>query len=344
MPLSRPFLVVAALGALVAAGPACAQHCGQVVTGTLRLTADLRCSGPGPALTLAGHAPRLELAGFRIDMGGSGANAVDVHYAQQAQVEGPGVISGAGIAVSVFRSQDVDLYGFTVEGTQAGVVALDSLRVGVTNNEFRKVPGRAVFIGSSPGGNLGTFGAVVMSNRMNSVGSGIEICGQGTSDARVRHNTITRASGWGIILYDGASNAVVHNNSITTVGHQAAIEVRSGSQNAIFDNTLSGNRLASGIVIGSLTGQTCAVNATATADRNVVSRNQVQGFLRGALVGYGNGRMAHQNNLQGNLFDANGLDIVLERDSYLTDARGNDQASRGAGGAVVSDAGTSSLY
>ncbi len=339
-----PFRPALAALALLLPTFAAAQTCGQVVNGTLRLTADLRCPGPGPALVLTGSAPRLELGGFRIDMGGSGANAIDVHSAQHAQVEGPGVISGAGIAVSVFRSQEVDLYGFIVEGSDAGVMAVDSLRVAVVNNEFRKVRDRAVFIGSSLGSNAGTAGAVVMSNRMNSVGSGIEICGQGTTDARVRHNAITRASGWGIILYDGASNAVVHDNSISSSGYLAAIEVRSGSQNAIFDNTLSGNRLATGIVIGSLTGQTCAVNATATADRNVVSRNQVRGFVRGALVGYGNGRMAHQNNLQGNLFDANGLDIVLERDSYLTDARGNDQARRGAGGAVVSDAGTASLY
>jgi hypothetical protein len=334
----------AALVLLSVVSPATAQTCGQVVTGTLRLTADLRCSGPGPALLLTGNAPRLELAGFRIDMGGSGANAVEIAYAQQAQIAGPGFIADAGIAVSVFRAQDVDLFDIDVEGTQAGVMALDSLRVAVVNNRFRKVRDRAVFIGSSPGSTQNTFGAVVMSNQMETVGNGIEICGQGTTDARVRHNTIRRASGWGIMIYDGASNAVVHNNSIASSGYQAAIEVRSGSMNAIFDNTLSGNRLASGIVIASITGQTCAVNATAAADRNIVSRNDIRGFVRGAQVGYGGGRMAHQNNLQGNLFDANGVEIVIDKDSYATDARGNDLGRRGAGGVRVNDAGTLSLY
>jgi hypothetical protein len=329
---------------LLASGIAAAQTCGQVVTGTLRLSADLRCSGPGPALLLTGSSPRLELAGFRIDMGRSGANAIEIAHAHQAQVTGPGTLSGAGIAVSVFRSQGVDLYDIQIEGSDAGVFATDSSLVAVTNSRFGKIKNQAVFIGSTPGGTLPTSGAVVMSNQMNSVGSGIHLCGQGTTDARVRHNTIRGANGWGILIYDGASYAKVHQNSIEVSAFQAAIEVRAGQMNAVHDNTLTGNRIASGIVVASLVGQTCAVNSTATADRNIFSRNTVRGFVHGARVGYGGARMAHLNNLQGNLFEGNGIDIVLEKDAYATDARGNDQGVRGAGGVVVSDAGSLSLY
>jgi hypothetical protein len=341
----RPAVLLVILAALIVMPTlGAAQACGQVVTGTLRLTADLYCRGPGPALLLTGSSPRLELAGFRIDMGGSGANAIDIHYAQQARVTGPGTISGAGIAVSVFRSQDVDLWDVQVESSDTGVFATDSLQVAVSSNRFAKIKQQAVFIGSTPGGTLPTFGAVVMSNRMESVGSGIHLCGQGTTDARVRHNTIRDANGWGILIYDGASFANVHHNSIEVAALQAAIEVRSGSYNAIHDNVLTGNRLASGIVVGSLVGQTCNVVPNATADRNIVSRNTISGFIRGTWVGPGNGRMAHFNNVQGNLYDGNGIDVLLERDSYATDARGNDLGTRGAGGVVVSDAGSLSLY
>jgi hypothetical protein len=329
---------------LFASGIAAAQTCGQVVTGTLRLGADLRCSGPGPALLLTGSSPRLELAGFRIDMGGSGANAIEIAHAQQAQVTGPGTLSGAGIAVSVFRSQGVDLYDIQIEGSDAGVFATDSSQVAVTNNRFGKIKNQAVFIGSTPAGTLPTSGAVVMSNRMDAVGSGIHLCGQGTSDARVRHNTIRGANGWGILIYDGASYAKVHHNSINVAAFQPAIEVRSGSYNAIHDNVLTGNRLASGIVVGSLVGQTCNVVPNATADGNIISRNTISGFVHGTWVGFGNGRMAHYNNVQGNLYDRNGIDLLLERDSFATDARGNDLGTRGAGGVVVSDAGSLSLY
>lgn len=335
---------VVVLGLLSASGVTVAQTCGQVVTGTLRLTADLYCRGPGPALLLTGSSPRLELAGFRIDMGGSGANAVDIHHAQQAQVTGPGTISGAGIAVSVFRSQDVDLWDFQVESSDTGVFATDSSQVAVSSNRFAKIRQQAVFIGSTAGSTLSTFGAVVTSNRMDAVGSGIHLCGQGTSDARVRHNTIRGANGWGILIYDGASYAKVHHNRIDVAAFQPAIEVRSGSYNAIHDNVLTGNRLASGIVLGSLVGQTCNVVPNATADGNIVSRNTISGFVRGTWVGLGNGRMAHYNNVQGNLYDRNGIDLLLERDSYATDARGNDLGTRGAGGVVVSDAGSLSLY
>lgn len=48
---------------------------------------------------------------------------------------------------------------------------------------------------------------------MESVGSGIHLCGQGISDARVRHSTIRGANGWGILTHDGASYAMVHHNS-----------------------------------------------------------------------------------------------------------------------------------
>jgi hypothetical protein len=329
---------------LFASGIAAAQTCGQVVTGTLRLTADLRCSGPGPALLLTGSSPRLELAGFRIDMGRSGANAIAISNAFDAQVSGPGSIVGAGIGVSVWRSLGVDLWDIAIEGSDAGVIATDSSRVAVSNNRFRKISNQAVFIGSTPASSLPTFGAVVMGNQMDSVGSGIHLCGQGTTDARVRHNTIRRANGWGILIYDGASFATVHHNSIEVAAFQAAIEVRSGQMNKVHDNTLTGNRIASGIVVASLVGQTCAVNATATADRNIFSRNTVRGFVHGAQVGYGGAGMAHSNNVQGNLFDGNGIDIVLDKDSYATDARGNDQGVRGAGGVVVSDSGTLSLY
>jgi hypothetical protein len=333
-----------AFSLLLASGIAAAQTCGQVVTGTLRLSADLRCSGPGPALLLTGSSPRLELAGFRIDMGRSGANAIEIAHAVDAQVTGPGSIGGAGIGVSVWRSQGVDLWDIVIESSDAGVFATDSSQVAVTNNRFSKIKNQAVFIGSTPAGTLPTSGAVVMSNRMDAVGSGIHLCGQGTTDARVRHNTISRASGWGILIYDGASYAKVHQNSIEVSAFQPAIEVRAGQVNAVHDNTLTGNRIASGIVVASLVGQTCAVNSTATADRNIFSRNSVRGFVHGARVGYGGARMAHLNNLQGNLFDGNGIDILLEKDAYATDARGNDQGVRGAGSVVVSDAGTLSLY
>jgi hypothetical protein len=335
---------VVVLALLSASGVTVAQTCGQVVTGTLRLTADLYCRGPGPALLLTGSSPRLELAGFRIDMGRSGANAIEIAHAHQAQVTGPGTLSGAGIAVSVFRSQGVDLYDIQIEGSDAGVFATDSSQVAVSSNRFAKIKQQAVFIGSTPGGTLPTFGAVVMSNRMESVGSGIHLCGQGTTDARVRHNTIRDANGWGILIYDGASYAKVHQNSIEVSAFQPAIEVRAGQMNTIHDNTLTGNRIASGIVVASLVGQTCAVNSTATADRNIFSRNTVRGFVHGARVGYGSARVAHLNNLQGNLFEGNGIDILLEKDAFATDARGNDQGVRGAGSVVVSDAGSLSLY
>jgi hypothetical protein len=344
MPCRQPVRAVVALTLLSAAGVVAAQSCGQAVTGTVRLTADLYCSGPGPAFTLSGSAARLELAGFRIDMGGSGANAIDIHHAQNAQVTGPGVISSAGIAVSVFRSTDVDLWDFEVENSNAGVFALDSARVAVSNSRFSKIKDQAVFIGSTPGGTLHTAGAVVMGNLIKDVGSGIHLCGQGTTDARVRHNTIRRANGWGIFLYDGASFAQVHRNDVQVSAFQPAIEVRSGSENAIHDNVLAGSRLGSGVAIGSLTGQTCAVNANTAANHNVVSRNTVKGFVHGTRIGLRNGGMAHFNNVQGNLYDGNGVDVMLERDSYATDARGNDGGTRGVGGVAVRDAGTLSLY
>jgi nitrous oxidase accessory protein NosD len=339
-----PFALVVALALLSAAGIAAAQTCGQVVTGTLRLTADLRCSGPGPALLLTGSSPRLELAGFRIDMGRSGANAIAISNAFDAQVSGPGSIVGAGIGVSVWHSLGVDLWDIAIEGSDAGVIATDSSRVAVSNSRFRKIRDQAVFIGSTPATSLPTFGAVVMSNQMDSVGSGIHLCGQGTTDARVRHNTIRRANGWGILIYDGASQAMVMRNTVEVTGWNPAIELRSASSNVVIDNTLRGNRQQAGVMIGSLIGQTCRVTPGTTADRNVVTRNTIEGFLHGLRVGYGNGQMSHENNTQGNQLLGSIVDVLLERESYWTDARGNDQGGRGAGRASVSDAGTLSVY
>jgi nitrous oxidase accessory protein NosD len=344
MSFRPPVRLAPALVLLFASGIAAAQHCGQVVTGTVRLTADLSCPGPGPALTLSGSAARLELGGFRIDMGGSGANAIDIHHAQNAQVTGPGVISSAGIGVSVFRSQGVEVWDIDIEASDAGVFANDSARVVVSNVRFGKIRDQAVFIGSTPGGGHDTSGAVVMGNQISDVGSGIHLCGQGTFDARVRNNTIRRANGWGVLIYDGAGDTKVYRNDIQVSAYQSAIEVRSGSDNAIHDNVLSGSRRGSGIAIATLTGQTCDVNKTRSANFNIVSRNTIKGFLHGTRVGFGTGSMAHLNNVQGNLYDSNAVDIQLERDSYATDARGNDVGTRGTGGAAVRDAGTLSLY
>lgn len=344
MSFRPPVRLAPALVLLFASGIAVAQSCGQIVTGTVRLNADLRCSGPGPALVLTGASPRLELAGFRIDMGGSGANAIDVVQAQQAQVTGPGVIANAGVGISVFRSQGVELWDFEVEASDAGVFATDSARVMVSNSRFSKIRDQAVFIGSTPGGGWDTAGPVVMGNVIKDAGSGIHVCGQGTYDARVRYNTIRRANGWGVLVYDGAGDAKVYRNDIEVAAHQPAIEVRSGSHNVIHDNVLAGSRQGTGVALATLVGQTCDVSKTASADHNIVSRNVIKGFLQGARVGIGTRGMAHFNNVQGNLYDGNAIDLMLERDSYATDARGNDFGVRGNGGAHVRDAGSLNLH
>jgi hypothetical protein len=277
-------------------------------------------------------------------MGGSAASAVVFDRALKSAVRGPGYISGASIAVNLWSSHEIEVSQVIFEGVQNGVIAQESSRVEVVQNTFRKVQDKAIFIGSALGQGGASHSPLIHFNTIHDVGSGIHLCGTGTYDARVRFNEIRRSRGWGIFLYDGASQAMVVQNTVGVTGWQAAIELRSASTNVVMDNTLLGNGQQTGVMIGSLVGQTCRVTPGATADRNVVTRNTVEGFLAGLRVGYGNGQLAYENNTLGNQYLRNAVDLALDRDSYWTDARGNDQGGRGAGRATVSDAGSLSLY
>ncbi|MGH6914837.1 MAG: hypothetical protein ACREH3_14165, partial [Geminicoccales bacterium] len=116
-----PFGTAAALGLLVlAAGPALAVECGEVITGATRLDRDLVCT-TDPALTVDGG--RLDLNGFAV---------VCDHATDQASVgvllEGRGVrlrdgaVTGCAVAVHVAGEGGHTVRRLTASASNQGVL------------------------------------------------------------------------------------------------------------------------------------------------------------------------------------------------------------------------------
>src|SRR5580765_697442 len=128
------FLLIAA----IAASPAFAVQCGDIIQTDLKLTSNLNCTGT--ALRVFEALPRtnnitIDLNGHNITGDGTGMGISIV--ATKVTLKGKGRISNFEVGVSLITARDVEIYDLTIENNQAGIALFRSSRVRIFDNAIR---------------------------------------------------------------------------------------------------------------------------------------------------------------------------------------------------------------
>ncbi|MBZ5507032.1 MAG: right-handed parallel beta-helix repeat-containing protein [Acidobacteriia bacterium] len=233
--------------AAIAARPAFAVQCGDVIQTDLKLTANLNCTGNG--LRVFGPLPgapniTIDLNGH--DITGDGTGMGVFIFDGQVTLKGRGRISNFEVGVSLITARDVEIYDLTIENNQAGIALFRSSRVRMFDNTIR----------AGANGLSGVIMSVV-------------------SHTALYRNTISGFSDVGVIIPSGdppdESIPVISENIIRE--NQTGISIRGlDSDSIIRGNHVVDNKL-NGIEIASIFEAGC------TIQENQVLRNGGHGIL-----------------------------------------------------------------
>jgi len=223
-------LGAAALFLLLAAAPAQAVECGDVITGSERLDRDLICT-TDPALTLDGGL--LDLGGFTVVCGHAPATpSVGVLLSGSGARLRDGAVTGCVLAVHVAGDGGHTVRRVTASASNQGVFVESDLNRLIDSHILRGLEDAAVQVNGS--NNLLRANAVAGSNDQ-----GFEING---NDNRVVGNRIGGlAEG---VQLDGERNRVVRNQIIGTTDR--GVDVR-GLAEGTGDQVIAFNLIADGV-------------------------------------------------------------------------------------------------
>jgi parallel beta helix pectate lyase-like protein len=209
------------VAALVAPGAAAAQPtCGQVVTQSITLEADLVCrDGPAPALIVG--APDIT-----IDLGGHGVNG-DLN-----------VGGGVGIGIDGRGGHDgVTIRNGTVGGFGRGIVLRDASTTRMRDLDVGRVGSTAISI-------QGGAGNAIVGSEVRGRSTGIEVTG--SNGMRVARSSVGAAFFTAIDL-NGDDGAIV--DSTLGPGGTRGSTVVAGSRNRVVRNVVSGTLVGAQITI-----------------------------------------------------------------------------------------------
>jgi parallel beta-helix repeat protein len=280
------FVTVSLLVTVGVAAPAAAQTCGEVLTASVTLMADVVCTGAATGLRIAADAVRVDLNGHAIQGDGTGVIGIEVlSGVDAAQVVGPGRVEGFQVGVrAVFGSTAHRIAGIHVEASAHGVWMVNVTGATVLGTVLQGggSANTGIFVaGSASSGNV-LYGNIV-SGFAN--GIGISLGGSNRIEGNLLSNNLQ-----GIHLIGSSDNRVINN---VGTGNSNGIRVAGDSptgtpanrnllrQNDLFDNSGAGILLAN-----ELTGITNRVNRVeANIARTGMLGVQVQsGHLRARVT------------------------------------------------------------
>ena len=278
MPTSRPLVLLALLSGcslFLAAAPASAQiACGDTVTTSITLTADLTCAG-AQGIVVGADKVTVDLGGFTLTGGGSGVG-VDNGLGFDGVVVKNGTIRLFDQAISIGGgAQKNTVTGVTIRAcTGAGIDLNDSdfgkvtktnvldcglgVQIGVdgTGNVIEKSSVVAV---DQAGVQVAGANNVVQKNQISGANDGVRVLGAGN---RVIGNGVDRCRAMGVAVGGGLGNFVAKNTVTGSTG--SGVDVRNGVGTIVKQNTLSGNgNYGVGVFLGS--------------DDTVVEKNAIRG-------------------------------------------------------------------
>ena len=246
----RRSVMYAAIAAILVAGMARALNCGDTITQSTVLNANI---GPCPAggLIIAGQNITLELNGYKISGQGNGTGVSLAVVAYDVVISGSGKIVNFFVGIEGHQASNVTIHDVTLRGNSVGIDLTQSsghhifatdVRNGVTGMHISETEGVTIedneITGQSEEGILINLGAVTISqNRIKLNGSGIT--GGHEMNPVIRGNFILNNDQDGIRLA-GGSCVVIEDNYVNRNGG-SGILVTDRDKCVIRNNTANAN-------------------------------------------------------------------------------------------------------
>ncbi|MBX3724462.1 MAG: right-handed parallel beta-helix repeat-containing protein [Xanthomonadales bacterium] len=279
----RPSLALCALVLLGAGHAAQAQSCGDTLTHSITLSADLHCSSGWVAFDVAAPAITIRLNGHTLS-GTSALQGIRVIGQEKVRILGPGRISGFWGGVNTYDASRLLVQGVEFADLGAGIILNRSGGSKIVGNGFFRIGSEAVsIIDPLVGSTLPAGNNVVSGNVIGKVDTGITLCGGAAGGNLVEHNTINAAYARGIHVVDHSSGNYISGNRLHNAG--AGIVVEASNGNTVIDNQVAQG--SAGIAIGATLQGRCQPDPLQTHDSvgHKVYDNRLSDVVTGIHVG-----------------------------------------------------------
>src|SRR5690606_5441320 len=312
--------------ALVHAGLARAQSCGDTVTRDITLTADLHCNTGWVALYVPTSGITIDLNGHTLS-GDRSLVGIDLHEASNVRIIN-GSIRGFWGGVIGLRAHKLKLQNVTLEDLGTGVSLNFSYGAQIIDNDFHGISGQAISFSLPLGAGHGAAGShYVAYNRIVGSDTGIELCGHDNGNAVIVGNQLLKITSYGIHASEGSGSHQIKENLIRGI-ENTGIVLRGSRANVITGNVLQEGRL--GIAMTpQFTGQ-CDTGPLASpwVRDNVIEANHMLKLEGGVTLGLGmtDKPLVFKNQVRVNKIQDDGTGVYFQEDAHGNDARGNDFA------------------
>lgn len=307
-------------------GTAAAQTCGDTLTSSFTLSADLHCSTGWTAFEVAAGGITIHLNGKTLS-GTSDLQGFRLIDADNVRIVGPGTIRGFWVGANVFRSPKVRIENVTFEDMGGGVILTRSHDALVRGNRFFRIAGNGVWINdptigeSWPSGNNRIAG-----NQFGKVDVAISTCGSTAGGNLIEGNRIAAAYSAGIHIGDHSSGNYIAGNAIDNAW-STGIRIEASRGNTLVDNRIDNSDI--GLDFPARRSGQCVLDPAMGHDNgdHKVYDNLIAGAIVAVLVGNDpyDGKVFHiafGGNLidtasTGFLFEANSLNNHVFGSTYL---------------------------
>lgn len=296
--------------------------CGDTVTTSITLTADLHCTTGWTALYVPVGNITIRLNGHTLS-GDPALQGIGILDAAKVRILGPGRITGFWTGINATRADHLAVDGVSFEDTGSGVTISDTRAATVKNNDFRRLRGWGVYIIAVPGSRttLGTH--TILDNQMLDVIGGISICGHPNSGNLIKGNKLQGVRDYGIHLYDASNNNQVTQNEMRKVD-LTGIVLRSSSQNRITGNLVDYGHAGMSL-IPQLTGSCMTGGYSPVVAFNLIEGNSIFQQSVGISLGLGITKdpQVMKNRIYLNKLYNDATGISFREDAHNNDATGN---------------------
>lgn len=265
-------------------GAAAAQACGDTLTGSVTLAADLHCSTGWTAFDVGASGITINLNGKTLS-GTSALTGININGADNVRIVGPGRIRGFWVGANVFRSPKLIVDNVDFEDVGAGVMLNRSYMSTVRRSGFYRIANSAVLI-EDPliGTSMDAGGNSIVDNDFGKVDIAVRTCGATAGGNRIENNTIAAAYTAGIHLTDHSSGNYVAGNRMHNV-YGAGIRVDASRGNTVVGNSIG--RTAVGVELPARRLGRCVADPGMGDDNgdHKVYDNRIVGSSAGFVVG-----------------------------------------------------------
>ena len=317
-------LLTLALALLLAWHPrAHALACGDTVTTSITLTADLHCTTGWVALYAPVGGVTIRLNGHTLS-GTSALEGIQVANASNVRILGPGRITGFWAGINTVRADYLTVDGVDFENLGGGVIASDTLAATVKNSDFHNLTGWGIYVIAFPGASRPVLGAHALLDNtvLESVG-GISICGHANSDNLIKGNSLQGIRDYGIHVYDGSGKNQILQNQLRKI-ETTGIVLRGTRENKL-DGNLIDYGYAGIAMIPEFTGACPAGPYTSPVVRdNEITGNSIFQQQVGVSMGLGGkSALVLKNRIGGNKLYYDNTGLYFQTDAQINDATGN---------------------